>query len=927
MGRPAAPCAIAAPGIRRALAATAVKAPSPGRLGDADFSDGWSAGLSVLNCIPTLSHAGDATLTMRDCKCPPDGGPDDAIACYDEATALLGLGRYEEALAGYDRAVALDPRRAASHMNRGLVLQHLRRYEDALASYDAAIALDPSSADAHNDRGTALETLGRPEQALASYATAAALDPGHAVARFNQGNALRALGHLDAAVASYDQAIALRPDHADAHVNRGSALLSLGRHEEALAGYDRATALRPDYADAFYNQGLVLTSLGRHDEAVARFDRTIGLQPDHADAHTGRGHALVTLRRHDEARASYDRAIALEGDDVRARFGKASLELALGNYRDGWPLYESRWQFAEVRPLRRTFGQPLWQGPESLEGKTILLHAEQGLGDTIQYCRYVPVLAARGARIVLEVQPPLAGLFGSLAGGATIVARGDPLPPFDLHCPLMSVPGRVGTTLETIPAQVPYLAAEAQRVAFWRERLPADGLRIGIVWQGNPANPVDRGRSAPLAAFAPLARVPGVRLISLQSHNGLDQLDRLPAGMTVASLGSGFDCGPDTFLDAAAAIMSLDLVISVDTSMVHLAGALGRPVWVALMANPQWTWLIDREDSPWYPSARLFRQTADGDWRGVFERMADEFSGGGPRRECKSGVAAEVAGVARTTIDPEQEPASAAPRKLSFVLAAADHGTMIVSRLDYRMRSPDSGFGVGYQILETGAFDRGEVSLANSILDLRRKYFGDGVLAIDCGANVGVHTIEWSKRMTGWGAVVAIEAQERLYYALAGNIALNNCFNATALNAAVTDGPGVLGVPQANYLAPGSFGSLELRRSPRTEFIGQEIDYSDGNLRPVQAIAIDQLDLPRIDFIKIDIEGMEMEALEGAARAIERCRPALLIEAIKVDATALREWLAARGYEVFPAGINLLALHASDPLVSHVAAAKAVSLG
>jgi FkbM family methyltransferase len=243
---------------------------------------------------------------------------------------------------------------------------------------------------------------------------------------------------------------------------------------------------------------------------------------------------------------------------------------------------------------------------------------------------------------------------------------------------------------------------------------------------------------------------------------------------------------------------------------------------------------------------------------------------------------------------------------------------MIVSRLDYYMTSPDSGFGVGHQILECGAFDPTEVSLAKQILDLRRQYFGDGVLAIDCGANIGVHTIEWSKRMTGWGSVLAIEAQERIHYALAGNIALNNCFNATALNAAVTDKSGVLMVPQLDYLTPASLGSLELRTSPNNEFIGQRIDYSDGNLRPVSAITIDSLNLARIDFIKIDIEGMEMEALAGAAQSIDHHRPVLLIEAIKADATSLQKWLVERAYKVFPVGINVLAVHVSDSTLSHI---------
>jgi len=257
-------------------------------------------------------------------------------------------------------------------------------------------------------------------------------------------------------------------------------------------------------------------------------------------------------------------------------------------------------------------------------------------------------------------------------------------------------------------------------------------------------------------------------------------------------------------------------------------------------------------------------------------------------------------------------------RKLAFVLAASDHGSMIVSRLDYCMTSPTSGFGVGHQVLECGAFDPSEVSMAVSVLNLRRQYFKDGVFAIDCGANIGIHTIEWAKCMTGWGYVIAIEAQERIYYALAGNVAINNCFNAVALNVAVTDKPGVIMVPQLDYLTPASFGSLELRKSGKTEFIGQLVDYSEGKLRPVQGITIDSIEAPRIDFIKIDVEGMEMEVLAGAAQSIAKNKPVLLIETIKADAAKLSEWLIARDYKVFQVGINALAVHASDPVLRHL---------
>ena len=256
-------------------------------------------------------------------------------------------------------------------------------------------------------------------------------------------------------------------------------------------------------------------------------------------------------------------------------------------------------------------------------------------------------------------------------------------------------------------------------------------------------------------------------------------------------------------------------------------------------------------------------------------------------------------------------------RKLAFVLAASDHGTMIVSRLDYRMVSPTGGFGVGFQILESGAFDPNEVSLALSVLDLRRRYFSDGVLAIDCGANIGVHTIEWAKHMTDWGSVLAVEAQERIYYALAGNIAINNCFNAVALNAAISDVPGTLKIPRPDYLVPSSFGSLELRRTSNTEYIGQPVDYSERNLVAVEAISIDSLKLPRIDFIKIDIEGMEMEALAGAVESIARHRPAMLIESIKSDAEGLQKWLKQHDYIIFKIDINILAVHKEDRILPH----------
>jgi FkbM family methyltransferase len=257
-------------------------------------------------------------------------------------------------------------------------------------------------------------------------------------------------------------------------------------------------------------------------------------------------------------------------------------------------------------------------------------------------------------------------------------------------------------------------------------------------------------------------------------------------------------------------------------------------------------------------------------------------------------------------------------RKIAFVLAASDHGTMIVNRLDYRMVDQQSGIGVGFQILEGSSFDPGEVDTALGLLGLRRNYFGDGVVAVDCGANIGVHTIEWAKRMSGWGQVIAIEAQERVFYALAGNIAINNCFNARALNAAVAARSGTMKVPRPDYLIPASFGSLELRQRPGVEFIGQPIDYSDQNAVAIPAVALDSLALPRIDLIKIDVEGMEVDAIEGATALLARFHPILIVESIKSDKAKLSELLLGHGYRLFGMGLNILAVHETDKSLGHI---------
>jgi tetratricopeptide (TPR) repeat protein/glycosyltransferase involved in cell wall biosynthesis len=549
--------------------------------------------------------------------------PGDPAALNNRGITLWELRRYEEALASYDQALAIQPDYFEALNNRGNALLGLKRFEEALESYERALAIRPDFSDALANRGAALYELGRPDDALVSYDQALKIRPDYVEALYSRGVILRQMERLEEALASYDAALAIRPDYVAALNNRGTALRDLGQLEEAVESYDRALAVRPDDALALSNRANALRDLGRLDDAFASADRAVVIRPDYAHAHANRGNALKDLGQLEEALASYDRAVELAPEHAEHHFNRALVLLRLGAFDAGWREYE--WRRKRKPWVKREFAGTEWGG-EDISGKRILLYAEQGFGDTIQFVRYARSVAMMGAQVILEVQAPVGGLLQCLDAEAVIVRRGEELPEFDLHLPLMSTPFILGLTPEPNSAEVPYLSADPVRVDLWSGRLPADGLKVGISWQGKPTAAVDKGRSIPLNAFAPLSRAPGVRLISLQQGAAVEQLANLPAGMTVETLGAEFDRGPDAFLDTAAVMMNLDLIITCDTAVAHLAGALGRPVWIVLKYVPDWRWMMGREDSPWYPTARLFRQGRDGDWGEVFARAAAELA-------------------------------------------------------------------------------------------------------------------------------------------------------------------------------------------------------------------------------------------------------------------------------------------------------------
>ena len=505
-----------------------------------------------------------------------------------------------------------------TEIERGRALHAAGRLAEASAVYRAVLGAEPSHPVALHLLGVAAFQQGENEQALALIDRALAARSDFPEAHNNRGNVLKALGRRAEAEASYRAAIGVNPRYESAHHHLGIVLFEGGKLEEAVASYEAALALRPGFAEARSNLGTALRELGRLAEAEASYRQAIALNPRLVEAHGGLGATLGRLDRVDEALASYDRALALSPHYVDGHYSRGTLLLSLGRFAEGWPEHEFR-RLKPGVPLRR-FAAPEWGG-EDLRGRTLFCHAEQGFGDTLQFIRFAAELASRGADVVVEVPRPLLVICGSVEGIGVVAAGGAP-PRFDYHSPLMSLPLKMGLTLEQLPVRTAYLKASPERIAAWQPRLPEGRLRVGIAWQGNPSAEVDRGRSLPLRAFAPLLAIPGVALVSLQKGFGAEQLRQWPDAAPIADLGDDFDAGPDAFLDTAAVMAGLDLVITSDTAIAHLAGALGVPCWVLLQKAADWRWLRDVNSSPWYPAMTLFRQREAGDWAAVMRMVA-----------------------------------------------------------------------------------------------------------------------------------------------------------------------------------------------------------------------------------------------------------------------------------------------------------------
>jgi tetratricopeptide (TPR) repeat protein len=545
--------------------------------------------------------------------------PESAATHNNLGVALQEQGKQDEAAESFRRAVQLKPDFAEAHYNLGVVGRDQGKLDEAAACYRRVAALKPDSAEAQNNLGAICRRLERLDEAVAAYRRALELKPDYAEAHFNLGVALGALGKADEAVACYRRALELKPDMVEAWNNLGNIWKDQEQLDEAAAAYRRALQLRPDYPEGHYNLGAVCKDQGNLEEAIACNRRALELKPDYAEAYYNLGNGLKDQGKLDEAIASYGRALDLNPDYAEAHWNRSLLWLLTGDFARGWPEYEWRWRTAQVSS--RTYPQPLWDGGP-LAGRTILLHAEQGLGDTIQFVRYASLVKRLGATVFVECQKPLQPLLASCAGIDQLFGEGDGLPEFAVQTPLLSLPRIFQTSAASIPAGVPYLFAAPALIESWRAKLgEVRGYRIGINWQGRPKPGHWRQRSIPLRQFATLAAIPGVRLIGLQKGPGREELKQAEENIPVLDLGDEVDEAAGAFMDTAAIMMNLDLVITSDTAAAHLAGSLGVAVWLALPWAPDWRWLLDRGDSPWYPTMRLFRQRQRGDWEGVFAEL------------------------------------------------------------------------------------------------------------------------------------------------------------------------------------------------------------------------------------------------------------------------------------------------------------------
>ncbi|PSB32470.1 FkbM family methyltransferase [Stenomitos frigidus] len=827
---------------------------------------------------------------------------------YNLGVILNQAGQVEEAIAQYRQVLTLEPNYGAAHNNLAMALYKQGKVEEAIAHYQQAVTLNPSHVNAHNGLGVALFRQGLVEQAIEHYERAIALQPDSFSAYNNLGTALQRQGKLEEAAGYYRQALELKPDYASAHDNLGTVLQEQGQVDEAIVYYRRALALDPTLANAYNNLGSALQAQGKLEEAIASCLKAIQLQPDHADAHNNYASGLVDQGKFETAIEHYRQAIHYSLDHANAHLNLGIVLLLLGDLKQGFEEYHWRWQSRQCSSLR--YPNALWDGSD-LQGKVILLTAEQGYGDTIQFARYASLVAQRGGHVVIACQKPLLRLLNTIPGIDRCVDRENVDVQTNVHAPLLDLPLLLGTTLENIPGDVPYLspASDFKLPVVDRSLNASDHqgtpgahppFKVGIVWAANPDSSTSGRRSCALDQFLALLELPGVALYSLQKNPSEADLVRLAAQATVQDLHTQLH----DFADTAAAIAQLDLVISVDTAVAHLAGALGKPVWTLLANVADWRWLRDRDNTPWYPTMRLFRQEQDGDWDGVFERVAEALRSVVGQQAEGAGEVGGAEGAEEVPILPAPQPASPSDSPFQLKtpsphtphptphtpsplppngfnrLQVCRHGTFLYNRNDLY---------IGRSLELYGEWSEGEVALFQPLIRA-------GDVVVEVGANIGTHTVFFAKAVGAQGSVLAIEPQRIVYQTLCANLALNSLTNVHGYAIALGEAPGFAQIPALDYHQLNNYGGVSLSQHDRSQKAAGEQAVGER----VQIATLDSFALPQCRLLKIDVEGMELAALKGATETIQRCQPILYLENDRQDkAAALIQYLVELGYELY----------------------------
>jgi tetratricopeptide (TPR) repeat protein len=539
--------------------------------------------------------------------------PDYPEVIYNLANTLRDLKQLDAAIKLFEKVLVIKPNYAEAHCNLGNILTDLGQFNVAIMHYKQALKIKPNYVEAHSNLGVALSDLGLLDTAVVHYEQALAIKPDYVEAHSNLGIALKALGQLDVAIKHYRQALAIKPDHVETHSNLGVALSDLGQLEAAVKHYEQALAIKPDFLEAYSNLGITLNNLGKYDAAVTQFEKALMIDPDYAEAHYNLGNTFSDLKQLDEAIKHFKKAISINPQYAEAKWNLSLAQLITGQFREGWENYESRWKIKDSIQERQ-YSQPLWDG-SLLVHKTLFLYPEQGIGDIIIFIRYVKVLSTKTTKIIVECPKSLHRLFSTIREINVLVTKEDPLPYFDFFAPLLSLPKILNTSLKNIPIYIPYLFANNHIVS----PIINDSkiLKIGLVWAGNPAQKDDKKRSIDFSCFSAVTQIPNTKFYSLQVGERRGDLSQYNFSNNIIDLSQSIN----DYADTAAIIKQLDLIITVCTSVAHLAGAMGKPVWVLLSSSAYWLWLLERNDSPWYPTMRLFRQQQRDNWNTVFDEV------------------------------------------------------------------------------------------------------------------------------------------------------------------------------------------------------------------------------------------------------------------------------------------------------------------